>query len=485
MPEKKSLEKLRQCSGYVSRKIIILLIVVLLLGVTGFWYLSRPLPIGTGHTAKIICSNVFIAGRDAATVYNEDIAPIHLLFSLTDYEVDFDKKEVVSTALGISKARAIYRDGCGCTLVTGVTEEELRDQDFMNINRPEKGLYRNEDKPWPKGSAGAAEKLPEGVDGGLLQKAMNNAFAETDPESRKNTRAVVAVYDGDLVAERYAPGIDAHTPLLGWSMSKSVTNALVGILVRQGRLAPGDSGLIEKWRSNDDPRSKITLDHLMRMTSGLEFDEAYGPFSDAVEMFYESYDFAEYAADKPLKAPAGTEWNYSSGTANIVAKLVRKEASDGYEWYYSFLYKELFDKIGMHSTVFEPDPSGTFVGSSYMFASARDWARFGQLYLQDGVWEKERILPEGWVSYTTEPVKEASLGKYGAMFWLNAGSPGDPGNRVWPSVPADAYCAKGFQDQRVIIIPSKKLVLVRLGNCIGEDAWDDEAFIKDFLAALP
>ncbi|MCF8110752.1 MAG: beta-lactamase family protein [Desulfobacteraceae bacterium] len=469
----------------MSRKVCILLVVVLLLGAAAFWYLSRTLPIGTGHTAKIICSNVFIAGRDAATVYKEDIAPIHFLFSLTDYEVHPDKKEVVSTALGISRARAVYRDGCGCTLVTGITEEELRAQDFMRINRPGKGLYRDKDKPWPEGSAGARKELPGGVDSGLLQKAMDNAFAETDPEFRKNTRAVVAVYDGDLIAERYAPGISPQTPLLGWSMSKSVTNALVGILVRQGKLDPGDSGLTEKWRSRDDPRSEITLDNLMRMTSGLEFDEAYAPFSDAVEMFYESYDFAEYAADKPLKAPPGTEWSYSSGTANIVAKLVRKEASRDYDRYYRFLYEELFDRIGMHSAVFEPDPSGTFVGSSYMFASARDWARFGQLYLRDGIWEQERILPEGWVSYTTEPAKKAPQGKYGAMFWLNAGSSGDPGNRVWPSVPADAYCAKGFQDQRVIIIPSKKLVLVRLGNCTGEDAWNNEAFINDFLAALP
>ncbi|MFO7930745.1 MAG: serine hydrolase domain-containing protein [Thermodesulfobacteriota bacterium] len=446
--------------------------------------MSRTLPIGTGHTAKTICSNVFIAGRNAETVYSEDIAPVHMLFSVTDYEVDRQKKEVVSKALGLFQTKAVYREGCGCTLVTGTTESDLRSQDFMKIRGRKKEPSNKTDGVWPYGTGGPVKKLPEEVDGRRLGKALDAAFEETEPEEPKKTRAVAVVYDGELIAERYAPGIDADTPLLGWSMSKSVTNALAGVLVKQEKIDLDASGLTEQWQASDDPRNKITLNHLMRMTSGLEFEEAYEPFSDAVEMFYNSYDFAEYAASKPLSAPAGTEWSYSSGSANIVSKLIRKAASEDYPRYYEFLHEKFFRRTGMHSAVFEPDPSGTFVGSSYMFATARDWARFGLLYLQDGTWDGERILPGGWVDYTTSPVKSAPLGQYGAMFWLNAGSPEDSEDRMWPSIPDDAYCAKGFQGQRVIIIPSSNLVLVRLGNCTYEDAWDDEAFISDVLAAF-
>jgi CubicO group peptidase (beta-lactamase class C family) len=223
----------------------------------------------------------------------------------------------------------------------------------------------------------------------------------------------------------------------------------------------------------------------MRMSSGLKFNEAYAPFSDAVSMFYDSYDFAAYAANKPLESDPEANWNYSSGTANIIARIVRQAAEEEYPDYFAFIHRELFDKIGMPGALFEADPSGTFVGSSYVFATAREWARFGLLYLQDGIWEGQRLLPEGWVRYTTTPTPKAPRGEYGALFWLNAGAAADPADRRWPSIPRDAYSAEGFQEQRVIIVPSKKLVLVRLGNCSGREAWDDEKFISDVLAALP
>jgi CubicO group peptidase (beta-lactamase class C family) len=202
-------------------------------------------------------------------------------------------------------------------------------------------------------------------------------------------------------------------------------------------------------------------------------------------MFYDSYDFAAYAAAKPLEAEPGARWHYSSGTANIVARIVRRAAETQDRNYFVFLYRELFDKIGMHSAVFEPDPSGTFVGSSYVFATARDWARFGLLYLQDGVWFGERVLPEGWVAYTTTPTPKAPLGEYGALFWLNAGSGKNRDQCKWPRVPRDAYYASGFQEQKVIVIPSRNVVLVRLGNTTVRSAWSDEDFVTNVLAALP
>lgn len=459
--------------------LIFSLLLFIAVATAGYWYLGNTLPIGTGHTAKTLCSNVFIAGRDAATVFKQDIAPIHGLFAVTDYRVDREKKEVISTALGIVSSRAVYRQGCGCTLVNHTDEKALRNQKFMKIDR--RVSWRA--GPWPYGSGASDGQVPAGVDESRLEKVIDQAFAQNRaPEGLKKTYAVVVAHDGQLIAERYAEEIDARTPLLGWSMSKSVTNALVGILVGQGKLELSAPAPVDQWRDPDDPRRRITLNHLMTMTGGLAFDEAYAPFSDAVEMFYDSYDFAAYAAAKPLAAAPGTRWQYSSGTANIIARIVRQTAAQSDDRYYAFMYRELFDKIGMHSVVFEPDPSGTFVGSSYMFATARDWARFGQLYLQRGLWDGERILPEGWVAYSMMPVDDAPQGKYGAMFWLNAGAPDNPKNRRWPDVPRDAYSAEGFQGQRVIIIPSEKLVIVRLGN---DEGWADNKFVAGIIEALP
>jgi CubicO group peptidase (beta-lactamase class C family) len=268
-------------------------------------------------------------------------------------------------------------------------------------------------------------------------------------------------------------------------MSKSVINALVGILVKKGRLTLDQPAPVPEWQAQGDPRRAITLDQLMRMSSGLEFDEVYTPWGDTAAMFCESRDFAAYAAAKPLVASPGTRWSYSSGTANIISRIVRQAVEKETPNSYHFLRQELFDAIGMTSAVMEADPSGTFVGSSYMLATPRDWARFGLFFLQDGVWNGKRILPEGWVAYTRTPAEKAPKGEYGALFWLNAGAAADPANRRWPSVPADAYSAEGFQKQQVIIIPSRKLVLVRFGATPTPAAWNTEAFICAVLSALP
>ena len=468
------------------KKSLFVLIVVLAVGmVAAGWYLSNTLPIGTGHVAKTICSNVFIAKRDAKIVFQEDIAPVHFLFAMTKFDIDESQKSVTSTSFGFAKAKAIFREGCGCSLVSGATEEKIRSQTFMNVVREKSYAEQKKNLLWPVGDQILQNAVPKDVDLKKLNKALEAAFAEPYADNPRKTRAVVVVYDGQLIAERYASGISPTIPLLGWSMSKSVTNALVGVLVAKEKLDINSPAPVPEWQNEGDPRRDITVDQLLRMSSGLEFNEAYAPFSDAVSMFYDSFDFAAYAAQKPLDADPDTIWNYSSGTANIIARIVRRAVEEEYGSYYRFIYEEFFDKIGMHSALFEPDPSGTFVGSSYVFATARDWARFGMLYLQDGVWENERLFPKGWVNYTTTATPKAPQGEYGAMFWLNKGSATNPNDRRWPSVPRDAYSAEGFQEQRVIIIPSRKLVLVRLGNCSYSDAWDDEKFIADILAALP
>ena len=458
---------------------------VLLIGLLAAVYLllANTMPIATGHAAKTLCSNVFISQRDARQVYDEDIAPAHFLFALARFSVDRDEKSVTSTALGVFKTKAIYRPGCGCTVANKAPESDLKRQTFMQPGFRVRS-HRQNDLPWPEGEGNPVDPAALGVNAEKLNQALDAAFAESDPANLRKTRALALVYDGQLIAERYAPGIDRSMPLLGWSMSKSVTNALVGILVKAGKLELQAPAPVAEW-SPDDPRAKITLDQLLRMSSGLEFNEAYAPFSDVVSMLYDSYDFAAYAATRPLEAEPGSKWNYSSGTANIVARIVRQAAEATDKNYFVFLYRELFDKIGMHSAIFEPDPSGTFVGSSYVFATTRDWARFGLLYLQDGTWGGERILPEGWVTYTTTPTQGVPLGEYGAFFWLNAGETNDPDQRRWPRAPQDAFFATGFQEQKVIVIPSRKVVLVRLGSSTVRSAWSDEDFIENVLAALP
>ncbi len=442
------------------------------------WYIWRAVPVATGYTAKYVCSAVFVSGRDPREVFDRDVAPVNVLARAIDVAVDRDARTVTARSLGLFRSTAVYREGCGCTLTAGGVSAA----DLLARPVPPPPPFRlPADLAWPRGSAGPVDPLPAGIDGGKLNLALERAFA--DPSIQ--TRAVVVAYDGNLIAERYAPGFHKDMPLGGWSMTKSVTNALVGILAGRKRFDLQAPAPVPAWRSPDDPRRAITLDQLLRMTGGLAFEERYAPLADATDMLYGSADFGAYAAAKPLIHPPGAHWSYSTGTTNIVCGILRRTAGDDPSAHLTFARRELFAKLGMRSALIEPDPSGTIVGSSYMLATARDWARFGQLYLDDGVWNGERILPPGWVAYTTTPTAAAPDGRYGAHFWLNSGPPGRPQARRWPELPADLFLAQGFQCQRVIIIPSRRLVAVRLGLTVKKADFSLPAFLLPILEALP
>jgi CubicO group peptidase (beta-lactamase class C family) len=446
----------------------------------GVYFLNGALPIGTGYSAKYICSQVFLADRDPELVFEKEVKPTHLLFQLVNPKVNYENKTVTSKAFGLWKPMtAVYREGCGCTLAVDASQDELRDQ-AKQIHLPE--LQRTE-APWPSGSMVDLEILPEQVDKDKIKIAIANAFEEPGPETMRNTQAIVVVLGNQIIAEKYAPGFTKDTPILGWSMSKSVTNALVGILVKDQALDIHSAALVEAWQAPGDPRNGITLDMMLRMSTGLEFEESYAPFKDATTMLYASKSMAAFAAKKPLKVDPDSQWYYSSGTTNMIAKIVTDKVGGNLALFHKFSRERLFHKIKAFSAVIEPDASGSFVGSSYMFATARDWARFGLLLKNDGVWDKVRILPQDWVTYSTRPTPKAPMGQYGAHFWLNSGAKGNPANRKFPSLPRDLYYCGGFNGQIVAIIPSRNMVVVRLG-VTHDDSWDHETFIGQVLDSI-
>jgi hypothetical protein len=296
-------------------KISLIGMAVILIVVLGAfaWFLSKALPVGAGYTAKYLCSSTFISERNPEIVFQEDVAPLNPLFKPVDWQVNREQKSVSADYFGLFTATAIYREGCGCSLIIGTTEEKMRRQTFYKQTAEDVQPARRDDLPWPGGSRGPEDPASLGIDPVKLQKALDAAFAEPGPAHPRKTRAVIVVYDGRLVAERYAPGFHKNMPLLGWSMSKSVTNALVGIQVKNRQLDIKAPAPVAEWQQASDPRRAITLDQLLRMSAGLEFEERYLPPDDTTRMLYESYDFAAYAG--------GKTWNSNEFIANVLEAL--------------------------------------------------------------------------------------------------------------------------------------------------------------------
>ena len=430
------------------------------------------------------CSGVFVAGRDAKEFISVDTSIFSSYdASSMDIDIDRDNKIVRVGLLGVDNvSTSVYREGLGCaTVFEGYSVADLRlttTPDSRAIDAQRKaGL-------WPKGESVDLSVKDPGVDQAALQLALDFAFEPAaDPKNDALTRAVVVVHKGKIVAERYAPGFGPDTLQYGASMSKSVTNALTGIRVRDGVLSLNATSILPEWKKAGDPRSEITLDHLMRMSSGLEYVNEYGWREDGSRMLFQSADMSGYAASKPLEFPIDTYYEYTDGTTNIISRIIRNsfEGDDGAYW--SFPRERLFRKIGMDTAIIQTDTTGTFVGSSYVWASARDFARLGLLYLQDGVWNGERLWNEGWVDYSTTPTDTLLDGNaagrgYGGQIWIYPPFKKD--------VPAENYAFRGWGGQSVGIVPSKDLVVVRMGlTRPGSNAWNDAKFFEMIRASFP
>lgn len=441
----------------------------------GIYYCSISFPIISGYGAKNMCSAVFVAGRNEQQVRTQELGFFPM--KLGTFKVDYTDSSVTGSVFGFAKCRAIYRKGLGSTLVNEVSEQELRNQHFQLGHFPNS----NPDTvAWPMGDK-LTDSFPAGIDIAKLQQAMQHIFIEKDTVKPIRTRAVIVLYDGKIVAEQYAPGFTKDTKLLGWSMTKSVTSALIGMLVRNGKLTLDNPAPVPEWQEEKDARHAITLKDLLQQSSGLNFVEDYGKSSDATKMLFEKADMGAYTASHTLKDKPGAVFYYSSGNTNLLSRIIRQTV--GENAYHSFPYDSLFYPLGMYSATLEPDGSGTYVGSSYMYATARDWARFGLLYLNKGLYNNKRILTEDWVQQSAVPASSTQKGEYGFQFWLNAGSKNNNKNREYPSAPTDMYYADGYEGQRVFVIPSKKLVVVRLGLTQHHN-FNSDAFIGEVISAV-
>jgi len=418
--------------------------------------------VGSGYSAEILCGAVFVSGRDPAAVEAEELSgPGFELLRYFDKRIERDDKRVTASFHGLASQSAIFRDGFGCTRVNGGTELDAPTISPLPPPDPE--------ALWPEGERVDSGVSGEGIDRAALDAAVASAFTEPDPAHPRNTRALVVVHRGHIVAERYAPGFDETMPLIAWSMTKGAMNALIGLRVKDGNLAISDQALLPEWRGQGDSRGGISLDDLLRMSSGLAFDESYDdPLGDVTEMLFVKNDMAKFAASKRLIHPPGTYWDYSSGTSVLLARVLRETFASEAD-YLRYPRERLFGPLGMTSAVLETDASGTFVGSSLLYASARDFARLGLLFLHDGVWRGERLLPEGWVAYTLTPTKAAPDESYGAQMWLKLPESEGYGE---PPMPDDGFYFLGHDQQIIAVMPSRELVIVRLGLTQAGGDWD-------------
>ena len=402
-------------------------ILVAMVAVAAIFRPDRAIRVATGYVAHNVCSRSFVSGLDPQTVFSEDTdrAGIRRLSWGLRYRLDRTGQTVDASLAGLFGSHAVFHEGFGCVLLHGSKKSYLLRSDIAALKTPKS-------PPLLPEIAGPMQVEPSDP---ALKAALDHAFEEPAAPPFRKTKAVVVVHDGRVIAERYADGIGVDTQLLGFSMTKSVINALIGILTQQGVVTPSFPAPIPEWRAASDPRREIEVEHLMRMTTGLALDETNSGFDPSSQMVYLDNDMAGFAVKAAMIAPPGKRWAYSSPTTEVLARIIR-DAVGGPEQTLAFAWRELFNPLGMRNVTLEFDGVGTLQGSTYMLASARDWARFGLLYLNDGVVGGRRILQDDWVNFSASATLDTD---YGAGFWTNRSEHENARRRVSLGIPRDAF----------------------------------------------
>jgi CubicO group peptidase (beta-lactamase class C family) len=427
------------------------------------WYAS-------GLGAYQLCSGLWVVGRDhrrsPEEVLDGDVRPFpHMHWEEGyAYEVHEEDRSVTVTAPGVASRTAAYNGDQGCAILPAGNDRVS----FEPVPVPS-DLPDPEDQAWPTGDRGAVGTFSD-VDRDALEAVLDWAFDDDGLDPPQNTRGLVILYRGKILAERYAPGWSPYTPQISWSMGKSLASALTGVMVRRGFYGPDDRAPVEEWRGTADPRSKIRIRDLLRMSSGLDFDNlglggppAYRAANEHMRIYFDALPSHLHAVNQPLRFEPGAVWRYRNSDPLSLMLIMRRALEAAGEDHLTFPQRELFDRIGMRSMVLETDAWGNFLITGRDFGGTRDWARFGLLHLWDGVWEGERILPEGWTEFVATPAPGDPSRGYGGLFWLNRGGAMD-------RIPRDAYWAAGHMGQTTMIIPSREMVVARQGPSAGRSS---------------
>ena len=401
--------------------------------------LGHAIEVSTSLSAKLACSAKYLTQLDEEQIV-QDLMSYTPVTDLVELKYLESPKRVEANLFGMAPMTAIYRDGIGCS---------LQYEGFDELDRGQfASLPASSNEPWPTGNLVKHIDLE-------TQAALNNIIRE-DNNAGLNTRAMVVVKDGEIVAEAYAPGINKNTPLLGWSMGKSLTAMMLGRLESLSKVHSSDAELFKEWQ---DERKNLTLEQLLQMSSGLKFDETYAPGSDSTHMLFTAASASQVAIDSALEHAPASHFSYSSGTTNLLARYIHNVLGSNASNTINFLQQEIFIPAGITTATFELDAAGILVGSSYIYASGRDWARLGLIMLNDGEINGQHILSPSWVAAAQQPNASNNEKAYGYQFWLNRGDD----KLRWPSLPEDAYTMHGDRRQSVMIVPSENAVLVRLG----------------------
>lgn len=435
----------------ILKRVLLVIFVIIVVTIT---YNYPKLNILAGYSAKSMASSVFVADRTVAYTDSTDnnFSPVNLASDT----VDFKNKTAISSAFGLLTRKALSREGVGAVLL-------LNDEDANVTYLKPKRSEANTMTAFPYGSGVAKDTVFTNINYDKINLAIDKVFDES------HTRAFLVIHKDYIVTERYKKGFDKNSKFLGWSMTKSIMATVFGVLEHQNKIDVMQNAPIKSWQK--DQRKNIKIHNLLQMNSGLEWDEDYGTISDATTMLFLERDMTKLPEEKELTGKINASWNYSSGTSNILSGILRKQFPTHQE-YLDFWYTDFIDKIGMNSMLVETDLAGNYVASSYSWATVRDWAKFGLLYLHKGNWNGTQIFNESWVDYITTPTP-TSNGRYGAQFWLNT-------KGKFPNIPKNLFYADGYQGQRVYILPDQELVIVRFGL----ENFDENRFLESVLESF-